>query len=82
MKIEPMDFEALKKEAAMRMRGQPQGKGIGTVLRPMLKEFLESMPEGEMDAHMAQECSLRNSPTEPVLGSGTLSWRSLCGMWK
>lgn len=46
MKKEPMDFEALKKEAT-------PGKGIDTILRPMLKEFLESMLEGEMDAQMA-----------------------------
>jgi putative transposase len=55
MKKEPMDFEALKKEAAMRMKGLPPGKGIDTILRPMLKEFLEAMLEGEMDAHMEQE---------------------------
>ena len=34
MKKEPMDFEALKKEAARRMKGQPPGKGIDTILRP------------------------------------------------
>jgi putative transposase len=55
MKKEPMDFEALKREAAMRMKGLPPGKGIDTILRPMLKEFLEAMLEGEMDAHMEQE---------------------------
>jgi putative transposase len=60
MKKEPMDLEALKKEAARRMKGQPPGKGIDTVLRPMLKEFLESMLEGEMDAHMAQERAAGN----------------------
>lgn len=60
MKKEPMDFEALKKEAAMRMKGLPPGKGIDTILRPMLKEFLESMLEGEMDAHMAQERAAGN----------------------
>lgn len=60
MKKEPMDLEALKKEAARRMKGQPPGKGIDTILRPMLKEFLESMLEGEMDAHMAQERTAGN----------------------
>ena len=60
MKKEPMDFEALKKEAAMRMKGLPPGKGIDTILRPMLKEFLEAMLEGEMDAHMAQERAAGN----------------------
>lgn len=60
MKKEPMDFEAVKKEAAMRMKGLPPGKGIDTILRPMLKEFLESMLEGEMDAHMAQERAAGN----------------------
>jgi putative transposase len=60
MKKEPMDLEALKKEAARRMKGQPPGKGIDTILRPMLKDFLESMLEGEMDAHMGQERAAGN----------------------
>jgi transposase-like protein len=60
MKKEPMDLEALKKEAARRMKGLPPGTGIDTILRPMLKEFLESMLEGEMDAHMEQERSEGN----------------------
>lgn len=50
-----MSYEAFKREAIERMKGQPPGKGIDTVLRPMLKEFLEAMLEGEMDAHMEQE---------------------------
>jgi putative transposase len=60
MKKDPMDLEALKKEAARRMKGQPPGKGTDTILRPMLKEFLESMLEGEMDDHMAQERAAGN----------------------
>lgn len=50
-----MSYEAFKREAIERMKGQPPGKGIDTVLRPMLKDFLEAMLEGEMDAHMEQE---------------------------
>ena len=49
------DYETFKKEAIERMKGQPPGKGVDTVLRPMLKEFLEAMLEGEMDAHMERE---------------------------
>jgi putative transposase len=60
MKKEPIDIESLKKEAARRMKGLPPGTGIDTILRPMLKEFLESMLEGEMDAHMEQERSEGN----------------------
>ena len=60
MKKEPMNLEALKKEAARRMKGLPAGTVIDTILRPMLKEFLESMLEGEMDAHMEQERSEGN----------------------
>ncbi len=43
MKKEPMDFEALKKEATRRMKGQPPGKGIDTIPHPMVKEFLDVM---------------------------------------
>jgi len=50
-----MSYEAFKREAMERMKGQAPGKGIDTVLRPMLKDFLEAMLEGEMDAHMEQE---------------------------
>lgn len=34
MKKELMDFSSLKKEAAMRMKAQPPGKGIATILKP------------------------------------------------
>lgn len=49
------DYEALKKKALQQLKTGKSLFGKDGALAPMLKEFLESALEGEMDAHLDQE---------------------------
>jgi transposase-like protein len=55
MENKKFDYEAFKKEAAERLKKGGSMLGKDGVFTPLFKDFLEEAPEGELDAHLAED---------------------------
>ncbi len=55
MKEEELDYEQMKEKALRQLRSGESLFGHNGAFAPLLKQFLESALEGELDAHLSQE---------------------------
>jgi transposase-like protein len=71
METEKFDFEAFKKEAMGKVKAGQGFIGPGGALTPLIKNFLEELMKGEIEAHLSEENlpNRKNGYTKKLLRS-------------